>query len=138
MHLKTYIPTLLTCLVVAGVTAPVHAGLFLILVIPIVVIWALVNLFFAWRRTEGRRVRLVRIGVWATCLCALLSTHWYYRHAARHAGQLAANAIGAYKSAHGSYPLNMAAVGLSRNSRWRINYVLAASGPFLMYPSTFV
>ncbi len=138
MRLKPFLPTIVACALVSVLTGQVHTGMFLFFVVPLVSIWALISAYLAWRDPATRQQRGIRFSIWAVTLVALFATHAYYRHAARLAGQTAANAIAAYRLANGSYPPSLQAAGIPPDPRWRVGYVLAKDGPFLFYPSTFV
>lgn len=138
MQLKPLVSTILACALVAVLTAPVHAGMFLFFVVPIVCIWALVNAYLAWREPSTRRRRGMHVAIWAITLAGLFATHAYYKHVARGAAQSAAAAVTAYRITNGSYPPTLQAAGIPPDQRWRVGYVLAKDGPFLFYPSTFV
>ena len=136
--MKPYISTMVACLVVAVVTAPVHGGLILVLLMPFIGIWMIVNLYRAWLHPACRCQRLLRIALWSTTICMVLVAHWRYASEAREAGQSAVRALVIFKAAQGVYPRDMASAGIAGKSRWRVYYALVEGQPFLMYPATFV
>ena len=138
MQLKPFLSTLVACGLVALLTAQVHAGMFLIFVVPMVLVWALANAYLAWRQSSTRRERGLRFAMWVVTIAGLFATHAYYKQAARSAGQAAANAVSAYRLATGAYPPSLQAAGVPPDPRWRVGYILAKDGPYLFYPSTFV
>ncbi|MGY3265515.1 hypothetical protein [Lysobacter sp. HA35] len=138
MKLKPFLSTLVACAIAALLMGQAHAGMFLFFVTPMVFIWAVVNAYLAWREPLSRRHRATRVAIWAVTLASLFATHTYYKHAARLAGQAAANAVTAYRQANGAYPPSLKAVGRPLDPQWRVGYVLGEKGPFLFYPSTFV
>lgn len=122
-------------------TAPVHFGFFAAILAPFFALYFLYSVFIMSRKPEQRRVRVRRIAVWLLAFTTVAACHWYWFHESRIEADALAGAVLSYKDRMGSYPKNLAEIGIDEKvfgHPWMLGYTFRDGQPFLIYSATFI
>lgn len=141
MKLPAFAKTLALVAIVLFFSLRKDGGIWLVLVIPVIAIWALYNFVrLIWKPAE-RRARVIRVAIWGAALALVGATQAYWANASRTQGDAVVAAVFAYKIRTGSYPASLAEAGLDAQGlkdEWRLRYELRAGKPELSYPSSLM
>ena len=139
MQLKSFIGTVVGCVALVIICAPIHGGITLLFVVPFLAVWLIYSAYVIWRNPARRNTQSIKAGTWILTVFGVLLVHWHYYNAARNDANFVATSILRYKTAHGSYPQNLDAINLRNYGRkWMLGYILDKGEPGLFYGATFV
>ena len=137
--LLTYRRTLITCGLVALITAQQYAAVLLMLVLPPLFFWLIYSAVVAYRKPQKRKWQLTRVAIWLVTIFLVFGVHWLRHHAIRVEADRIALAVENYKKKNGAYPANFEAIGEDSNRLRResmLFYRFNDGSPSLMYSSS--
>lgn len=141
MTTSDYCKTLIPVGIMLLATLQKGSGFVLLLLLPLLSLFALYQGMRMLRRPEERKVRLIRLSIWLSAFALAGSVQTYWHQASRSNAEEAATAVLSYKARTGSYPANLTEAGLDDGQlrdKWRIRYSLRQGAPILSYPMSFM
>jgi hypothetical protein len=135
-----YVRTLLLAALALMITAPVHCGFFVLLLLPFLAFALIRNTLAIIRKPMQRRLGITRLVVWVTYAVSVGGIHSYWAHAARADANHALAAIAKYKTEQGTWPGSLQAAGIADprfGRRWMLGYIADGHHPTLVYAATF-
>ncbi len=129
---------LLALMVLTG--AGRNAGFVLPLLLPVLLLWFLRVAWVAWRQPARRRAQAIKLGVIATLVVAAWLVQAHFQRETKAQAQKVVDAVLAWHARNGSYPDNLAAVGLDEQALrrdWDVRYFNREGQRQVLYPATF-
>ncbi|MCK9686704.1 hypothetical protein [Scleromatobacter humisilvae] len=121
---REFWPTILATLLILSSARP-GAGFLLPLWLPILLVWFPRMAWLAWRRPARRKAQGIKAVAIVAALAVSAFAHGRYESEARAQAQRVVDAVTAYHVQHGSYPDDLAQVGLDADALrrdWQVRY----------------
>jgi len=136
---REFAPTALLALVVLS-GADEDAGFILTLLSPFLLLWFMRVAWVAWRQPARRRMQLIKLGVIAALVLGVSLVQVNFQRGSHAQAQKVVDAVAAYRAQHGSYPEDLAQVGLDDEALrrdWKVRYWAREGQHRVIYAATF-
>jgi len=137
--LREFAPTALLALVVLC-GAGDGDGFILTLLAPFLLLWFMRVAWVAWRQPARRRVQAIKLGVVVALVVGVALVQINFQRGSREQAQKVVDAVAAYRAQHGSYPQDLAQVGLDDQALrrdWRVHYWARDGKHSVVYAARF-
>lgn len=139
---RQYRNTIATALVLGLLASARHAGVMLLLVWPILILYGLAATVKAIRNPELRNPLLVKASIWVFMSVLVVSWHLFMHHSTRDKAQQIADKIESFRALKGVYPVDISDIGMSykeMKAMLGLSYYINKDGKVIFgYASTFV
>ena len=136
---REFAPTALLALVVLW-GAGEDTGFILTMLAPFLLLWFMRVAWVAWRQPARRRMQLIKLGVIAALVLGVSVVQVHFQRGSHAQAQKVVDAVAAYRALHGSYPDDLAQVGLDDEALrrdWKVRYWAREGQHRVIYAATF-
>lgn len=119
---RPLLPTQLTAGLLALACLDRYLGFLIILIMPIVAIWGLIQRWVSKYNRQQRKLLHKKLSIWLLLLVATLLVHWYYHLSARSLADSIVTTVEEFNQKEGRYPKSLQEAGLNSDNYWRIRY----------------
>lgn len=114
-HRRKVLSSLIAAALVVFIFCQEHAGIGLVLFIPILIIWLPYSIFVSVAKPQRRGLQFTQMAIWIGAV-AIIAAVQYVRHEVtrRNANEIAA-AINRYSAQHGHCPATIEDIGITRD-----------------------
>ena len=136
---REFWPTIVAALIILSSARP-GAGFLLPLGLPVLLVWFARMAWIAWRRPARRRAQGIKVVVLVAAMTVGALAHGRYESQSRAQAQKVVDAVAAYRARHGSYPDELAQVGLDADALrrdWQVRYLSRDGQHRVVYSATF-
>lgn len=141
MKHAAYLKTLIPASIMLLVSLQKGSGFVVLMLLPLLVLYALYQVVRMMRGAEERKKRAIRLVIWLSAFTLAGTLQAYWHQASRNDAEQAAAWVLAHKVRTGSYPASLREAGLDDGllrNKWRIRYTLRQGTPVLSYPMSFM